>query len=77
MRVASGRNVSGLMALSEIAGSRLTTVELSGETAKDARALCDATRSPIMLAFDIVGEGSSPSATLAALNSLPEIDDWC
>lgn len=68
--VASGRNGAALAALADVAGPRLSTVVLTGSVDADATALRQAAEGPIALAFDMVGQASDASSTLAALNSL-------
>ncbi|PTW63120.1 alcohol dehydrogenase [Breoghania corrubedonensis] len=68
--VAAGRNASALAALADVAGPRLRTVVLSGDVKADASALRDAAGGPVALAFDMVGQAGSASATLAALGCL-------
>jgi alcohol dehydrogenase len=52
------------------AGSRVSTVTLTGDVQKDAGALRDTAGGRVHMAFDMVGQARDPNSTLAALHSL-------
>ncbi|MGR8921664.1 MAG: zinc-binding dehydrogenase, partial [Gammaproteobacteria bacterium] len=68
--VAAGRNTGVLDRLAQAGGSRVATVTMSGDVARDAAALRAAAGGGADMAFDIVGQADSPNGTLAALKSL-------
>jgi alcohol dehydrogenase len=68
--VAAGRNRVALDAVARAAGSRVSTVALTGDVQADASALRGASGGGAHIAFDMVGGATDPHATLAALHSL-------
>ena len=68
--VAAGRNAGKLERLALLGGDALKTVALSGDKDKDATALREAAGGGAEIAFDMVGSGAKPDATLAALGAL-------
>ncbi|WP_179405071.1 zinc-binding dehydrogenase [Burkholderia guangdongensis] len=68
--VAIGRNVQALQVLAEYGGGRIVPAVVTGEIVADVQTIRDAARSPIDLAFDMVGNAHDPNMTLAALRSL-------
>src|SRR5712672_2065491 len=68
--IAAGRNASALQAVARAGGPRVSTVTLTGEVQKDARALRGASDGGAHMAFDMVGAARDPKSTLAALHNL-------
>jgi alcohol dehydrogenase len=68
--VAVGRRAAALAPIAERAGSRVATVALSGDSARDIAAIREASGGGADLAFDMVGHATDPNATLASLRSL-------
>ncbi|MHA7679618.1 zinc-binding dehydrogenase [Cupriavidus sp. PET2-C1] len=68
--VALGRRAASLERLAALGGGRVTPVILHGEADADAEAIRAAAGGRLDLAFDMVGQASDASATLAALKSL-------
>jgi len=68
--IAAGRDRSKLESIARVAGSRVTTVVLTGDVSADARALREASGGGAQMAFDMVGQAKDPNATLAALHGL-------
>ena len=68
--IAAGRKPEALEAVARAAGPRVSTVTLTGDVQKDARALREAAGGGAHMAFDMVGQAHDPKATLAALHSL-------
>lgn len=68
--IALGRRAASLERLAALGGGRVTPVILHGEADADAEAIRAAAGGRPDLAFDMVGQASDASATLAALKSL-------
>ncbi len=68
--VGAGRNRAKLEAIKAALGNRIETVSLAGDVKADAAALREAAGGGAELAFDMVGQATDASATLAALASL-------
>ncbi|WP_322011256.1 zinc-binding dehydrogenase [Paraburkholderia sp. J12] len=68
--VAVGRRAAALAPIAERAGTRVVTVALSGDAARDIAAIREASGGGADLAFDMVGHATDPHATLACLRSL-------
>lgn len=68
--IAAGRNKAALDAVVQAGGSRVTAVQLTGDVATDAQAIRTAAAGPVDMAFDMVGQASDTSSTLASLQSL-------
>jgi alcohol dehydrogenase len=68
--VAVGRRAAALEAIAQRAGTRVATVALSGDAARDIAAIREASGGGADLAFDMVGNATDPQATLACLRSL-------
>jgi len=68
--IAAGRKPAALEAVARAGGSRVSTVELSGNVQADAGALRAAAGGGAHMAFDMVGQARDPNSTLAALHSL-------
>jgi len=68
--VAAGRDAAGLARVVAKAGPRAVAVALSGDLARDVRALRDAAGGGAHAAIDLVGRATDATATLATLKSL-------
>lgn len=68
--VALGRRAQPLAKLVELGGSRVKTVALTGDSARDVAAIREAAGGGVDLAFDMVGQATDANATLATLRSL-------
>jgi alcohol dehydrogenase len=68
--VAVGRNAVALDVIAKAGGTRVVTVQASGDAATDTVRIREAAGGGADLAFDIVGGATSPDMTLAVLRSL-------
>jgi alcohol dehydrogenase len=68
--VAAGRDREALRAVTEVAGSRVAPVSLSGDATSDAASLRQAAAGGADLALDLVGRAKSAASTTAALHAL-------
>jgi alcohol dehydrogenase len=68
--VAAGRDREALRAITEVTGSRVSAVSLSGDAAADAASLRQAAAGGADLALDLVGRAKSAASTIAALHAL-------
>jgi alcohol dehydrogenase len=68
--VAAGRDREALLAVTEIAGPRVSAVSLSGDAVADAVSLRQAAAGGADLGLDLVGRAKSAASTIAALHAL-------
>jgi alcohol dehydrogenase len=68
--VAVGRNAAALADLAAAGGSRIVSVQATGDVVTDVARIREAAGGGAHLAYDIVGAADSPNMTLAALRSL-------
>ncbi|TKC78106.1 alcohol dehydrogenase [Trinickia terrae] len=68
--VVLGRRREALSPLTRFGGGRVVPVALTGDTERDAAAIREHSQGGVDLAFDMVGQASDASSTVAALMSL-------
>src|ERR1700746_251582 len=68
--VALGRDKAGLARLTELAGTRVKTVRLTGDVQTDIQAAKEAAGGPADMGLDIIGRASDANSTLTALHAL-------
>jgi alcohol dehydrogenase len=68
--IAAGRNKDKLKTVSRLNNDRIVCVELTEDSQTDIRHLREAAKGGAHIAFDMVGNATNPTSTLAALRSL-------